>query len=219
MRKAIVTGIESFGQYMTNPTKWLALSADGKEVAGYKITSLVFPCTVVFSSEERENPGQVIVSKAKEIGADVILSFGMTSMVKGFRLEKSGSNWSYSEKYLSSNENNKVLDSNRPEKEKMEIDMDPFDKEKMKSLFKEAGLLFDSEIYDDPGYYSCNAMKYQTLLEMKRSKLQIPYLFVHTACTKEAIELIPDFDRKSKVIIKKEDTLKALEIVLNSLKL
>src|SRR3990167_276218 len=109
MKKALITGSETFGKYITNPTKWLALYADGKVIAGYEIHSLVFS-SVVFFSEGAENPEEIITRKAREINADVIISFGMASEIKGFRLERSGTNWVYHEKYLSPSENNRVLD-------------------------------------------------------------------------------------------------------------
>ena len=47
MKKAIITGSETFGQYITNPSKWLALSVDKKVIAGYEMHSLVFPSIVL----------------------------------------------------------------------------------------------------------------------------------------------------------------------------
>ena len=76
MKKAIITGSETFGKYMTSPTKWLALYADGKVIADYEIHSLIFPA-VVLLTEGEENPGEIIARKAQEISADVIISFGM----------------------------------------------------------------------------------------------------------------------------------------------
>lgn len=215
MKKAIVTGSETFGKYITNPTKWLALSADGKVIAGYEIHSFVFP-SIVLLPEGMENPGETIVKKAQEIGADVILSFGMASEVKGFRLERSATNWIHNEKYLSPSENNKPLDSSQPEKEQITADLSSWDIEKMQKLFADAHIPFDSTISDDPGQYSCNSWIYRTLVAMKKKQLTIPYIFVHSACTEEAIELISDFDRENKQINKKEDLLKALEILLQT---
>ncbi|OGZ01868.1 MAG: hypothetical protein A2946_02955 [Candidatus Liptonbacteria bacterium RIFCSPLOWO2_01_FULL_53_13] len=215
-KKALITGSETFGKYITNPTKWLALSADGKVIAGYEIYSLVFP-SVVLNAEGVENKGEATIRKAQEIGADVIISFGMASEVKGFRLEKSGINWVYNKKYLSDKENNRPLEPSQPKKEKIETDLSLWDIEKMKGLFANANLPFEASTSDDAGQYSCNSWIYRTLLAMKKQKLNIPYLFVHCACTEEAIELVSDFDR-SKILIKKEDMLKALEIVLQSYK-
>ncbi|MBI4078704.1 MAG: hypothetical protein HY429_00160 [Candidatus Levybacteria bacterium] len=215
MKKAIITGSETFGKYITNPTKWLALSADSKVIAGHEIYSLVFP-SVVLLPEGKENHGETIVRKAQEINADVIISFGMASEVKGFRLERSGTNWIYNEKYLSPSENNQPLNPSQPEKEQIQADLSFWDIEKMQELFAREHIPFDSTISDDVGQYSCNSWIYRTLIEMKKKQLTIPYLFVHTACTEEAIELIPDFDRVNKQLIKKEDMLKALEIVLQS---
>ena len=215
MKKAIITGSETFGKYITNPSKWLVLFADKKVIADYEIHSLVFP-SVVLVPEGQEDSGETVVRKAKEINADMIISFGMASEVKGFRLERSGSNWVYNERYLSPSENNKPLDPSRPEKEQIQADFSSWDIKKMQELFVKENIPFESKISDDAGRYSCNSWIYRTLLAMRKGRLTIPYLFVHTACTEEAIELIPDFDRVNKSLIKKEDALKALEIIIKS---
>jgi pyrrolidone-carboxylate peptidase len=215
MREALITGSETFGRYITNPSKWLALSVDGKVIADHRIHTLVFPSTVRLP-EGMENAGTTIVKKAQEVGAHVIISFGMASEVKGFRLERSATNWIYNEKYCSPDENNHPLDPTRPEKEHLQIDLSPWDREKIQSLFVRENIPFDPKVSDDPGQYSCNGWIYRTLRAMQEQDSTIPYLFVHTACTEEAIELIPDFDRVNKILIKKEDTIKALEIILQS---
>ncbi len=212
MKNAIITGSETFGKYITNPTKYLALSANGKVISGYKIHSLLFP-SVVYVPEGSENPGETIVRKAKEIGANAIISFGMSSGVKGLQLERTGTNWIYNEKYLTASENNRPLDNSRKEKERIQAKLSHWDLGKMKALFTKAKIPFEADISDDAGGYSCNSWIYRTLIAMKRQRLDISYLFVHTPCTKEAIELMPEFD-KNKTLIKKEDLLKALEIIL-----
>ncbi len=116
MKRAIVTGSETFGKYITNPSKWLALSVDGKIIADHEIHSLVFT-PIVIIPDGMDDPGTTIVTRAKEIDADVILSFGIASEVKGFRVERSATNWIYNEKYLSTQENNRPLEPKRPERE------------------------------------------------------------------------------------------------------
>lgn len=214
MKKVLITASEPFGKYITHPAKWLALSVDGKVISGYEIHSLVFP-SVVLVPEGMTNPGEIIVKKAQEIGAVAIISFGMSSVVKGFQLERSGTNWIYNEKYLSAEENNRPLEISQPPKEQLQTDMSYWDMNKMQKLFTEASIPFEPTISDDPGQYSCNSWIYRTLLAMRKRNLKTPYLFVHSACTKEAIELIPEFD-KNKTLIKNQDMLKALEIILES---
>ena len=141
----------------------------------------------------------------------------MASDVKGFRIERSGTNWISNEKYLSPSENNQPLDPSQPEKEQLQTNLSFWNIEKMQELFANAHIPFDAEISDDPGQYSCNSWIYRTLLALKKKQVTIPYLFVHAACTEEAIELIPEFDRANKQLNKKEDLLKALEIILLSL--
>lgn len=215
MKTALITGSETFGQYITNPSKWLVLRAEGKVIAGHQIHSLVFP-SVVNIPEGIENPGTMILKKAQDIYADVVISFGMASEVKGFRIERSATNWIYNEKYLTPSQNNHPLDSLRPAKEQIQNDLSMWDLKKMQGLFLQRHIPFDPDISDDPGQYSCNGWIYRTIRAVEDADIKIPYLFVHMACTEEAIELIPDFDRENKVLIKKEDTLKALEFILQS---
>ncbi len=216
MKTALITGFETFGLYIFNPSKWLALAAEGKLIAGYRIHSLVLPSTVLIP-EGVEDPGTKIVRIAEEIRADIIISFGISSEVKGFQLERSASNWVYNKKYLSPEENNRALNTLRPPKEQVQIDLSQVDLEKLQNLFLEAQIPFDSKISDDPGQYSCNALIYRTQLALQKESNSPPALFVHMACTEETVELISDFNRVDKLLIKKEDTIKALDFILQSI--
>lgn len=216
MKKALITGSETFGSYMTNPTKWLALSSNGKTIAGHEVRSLVFP-TPMRLPEGVENPGETIVREAKAMEADVILSFGLASEANGFRIERSATNWMHNEKYALPYENNLPIDPSRPEKEAAHIDLSRWDMEDMQARFAAASIPLNPDISDDPGQYTCNSWIYRTLRAMERESLSVPYLFVHVSCTEDAIELMPQFDR-NKVLITREDMAGALEILLQSYK-
>lgn len=217
MKTALVTGSESFGKYMINPAKWIALYADGKIIAGHKIFSLVFPTSTLLPTGV-EDTGTTIVKKAIEINASVILSFGLASEAKGFRMERSGYNWIENIKYCQPYENYHPLDADNPPKEQVQTDLTQWDLDLIKKLFNEKKLPLDPRISDDPGRFSCNSWIYRTVVAMKKLNYSIPYLFVHSACTEETIEFIPDFPRDKKTIIAKEDLAKALEIFLLSYK-
>jgi len=216
VKTVLITGSETFGSYLVNPTKWLALTVKGTQIADFEIHSIIFP-SVVLLPQGQENPGEQIVKRAREINAQAIISFGMASEVKGFRIERSGTNWIFNEKYLSKFENNQPLDSTRPDKEQLQADLTYWDFLKMQKLFNNAHIPFDSNISDEPGQYSCNSWIYRTLLALKKQHMNIPYLFVHTACTKDSVSLIPDFDEVNKVLITNENLLSALKIILKSL--
>src|SRR3989339_663820 len=202
-KTALITGSESFGRYLMNPAKWLALTAEGKIIAGHKISSLVFPTTIMIPPHA-EDSGATIVKKAQEMKASVILSFGLASEAKGFRLERSGYNWIFNEKYCPVYENNYPIDQVKPSREKLQIDLSKWNLPLMKQLFQKEHIPLDPQISDDPGRFSCNSWIYRTLVAMKKYHLHIPYLFVHSACTEETIELIPDFPRDKKIVIPKE---------------
>ncbi|MFA4815277.1 MAG: hypothetical protein WC924_05140 [Candidatus Gracilibacteria bacterium] len=215
MKTALITGSETFGKYITNPTKWLALELDGKIIHGHKIHSLVFP-SIIRLPKDAEDPGERIVKKAIEIKADVIISFGMASAVKGFRIERSATNWIENEAYCPPYENKKPINPAKPPRERVQINLKPWNLSKIKKSFKEKRIPYDPKISDDPGQYSCNGWIYRTLHALKKHKLTIPYLFVHTACTKKSIEFIYDFPVNKKVLIKERDLIEALGIFLES---
>ncbi|MFH0773589.1 MAG: hypothetical protein V1922_04740 [bacterium] len=212
---ALITGSESFGKYVINPAKWLALAAEGKTIAGHKIVSLVFPTTTLLPNGV-ENPGTTIVNTAIKIKANVIISFGLASEAKGFRIERSGYNWIENIPYCQPYENFHSLDTSRPAKEQIQIDMSQWNMTLLKELFEKNKLPLDPQISDDPGRFSCNSWIYRTLVALKKVNVKTPYLFIHSACTEEAVELIPDFPRNKKIVIPKKYLLKALEILLQS---
>ncbi len=214
MKTALITGSETFGKYITNPTKWLALKTDGKIISGHKIYSLVFP-SIIRLPKDAENHGETIIKKAIDINADVIISFGMSSGVKGFQIECSATNWIENEKYCPPYENKEMIDSEKPAQEKVQIDLKTWDLLKIEKKFKEKNIPYDPNISYDAGQYSCNGWIYRTIYALKNHKLNIPYLFVHTACTKKAIEFINDFP-KNKVLIKENDLIESLKIFLES---
>jgi len=213
---ALITGSETFGDYFVNPTKWLALAARGKIINSHEIHSMILPA-IVLDQKNIPDSGEMIVRKAIELDAKAIISFGMASEVRGFRIERSGTNWIENEKYCSEYENRKRIDESRPARERVQIDLSRWNLEKMEKEFKKQKLPFESKISDDPGNFSCNGWIYRTVKAMQRQDLHIPYLFVHVSCTKEAIEFVPDFSPK-KMLIKKEDLMRGLEIILKNYK-
>ena len=215
MKTALITGSETFGKYITNPTKWLALAVDGKIINGHKIHSLIFP-SVIRLPQDAENHGEIIVKKAIKIKADVIISFGQASTAKGFRLESSATNWIENNDYSAAYENKRRIDSAKPAHEKVEIDLKLWDLLTIRKSFAKKKILFDSHISRNPGQYSCNAWIYRTVCALKKHKLNTPYLFVHTACTKKAIEFIPNFPFTKKVLIKEKNLIEGLKIFLGS---
>lgn len=210
---ALVTGSESFGRYVNNPAKWLALAVEGKIIVGHRIHSLVFP-TVVLLPPDAEDQGETIVRKAIEIGANVILSFGLASEAQGFRFERSAINWVDNVRYCLSYENNRPIDPTRPPKEQIHCNLAPWNFDRIRMCFEEADVPFDPRISDDPGQFSCNSWIYRTYFALQRHKLTIPYAFVHLPCTESAIEFIPDFPRDKKLIISPTQILKGFEILL-----
>lgn len=216
-KTALVTGSESFGRYVNNPSKWLALAVDGKIISNHYLHSLIFP-TVVRLPPEAENQGEVIVQKAIEIKASVILSFGLASEAKGFRFERSATNWISNLRYCLPYENNRPITESHPPKEQIHYDLSYWDFDQMKRLFTQRHVPLDPRISDDPGQFSCNSWMYRTYYALENHKCTIPYAFVHLPCTEDAIEFIPDFPRDKKLIISKPQILQGFEMLLRCYK-
>ena len=212
IKTAVITGSESFGKYISNPTKWLAIYTDGKVISGHKIHSLVFPA-ITRIPQSAEDAGTTIVKTAQAENAKVIISYGLSSAVRGFRIERSATNWSEN-KYCQVYENGFPLSSDLPPKEVVQNDLSRWDVDKIQRLFGENGLMLEEKISDDPGQYSCNSWIYRTIKAMSKLNYKAPYIFVHTACTESSIELMPDFPRDKKIIILNDDLIKSLELLL-----
>lgn len=215
-KNALVVGIEPFGAYRSNPTKWLAKRVNGKTISGHSIHSLVLPSVAFFQPGE-PNHGETIVAAAKQAQADAIVCFGIGSDIRGFRIESSGVNWAENAKYLPLEQNNRVLDERKPAKHVLPINFGHWKLKQMRQRFEQEGLELEPDVSESAGHYSCNSMIYRTLLEQELHKLDIPFLFVHASCSHGSVRYDNEFDRK-KTLNRNRDLLKALEIILESRK-
>ena len=66
---------------------------------------------------------------------------------------------------------------------------------------------------DDAGTFCCNALMFRTLLSLQKNECDIPYLFIHLPCSKEAVKDIPNFD-KTKDFMSLEKLEKVLAVIL-----
>lgn len=212
MRTAIVTGLGVFGDYAVNPTEILARKLAGEVVAGHKIHSMVFP-TTIFPSGESVDVGTRIVTEAISADASVIISFGITSVAKGVRVETMCTNWVES-KYCSPHENGRPLSDARTHQEKLRMPLASWDLDGLSIWLGRADIPF--ELSEDAGMYCCNALMYRVLLSLSDRMVRIPFIFVHLPCTEESVVTLPDFDRANKVLFRQGTFEAVLEILLGA---
>lgn len=212
MNIAIVTGFEVFGNYAVNPTEIVARYLDGGVLAGHRIHSMVFPTTVLVPHGTVDY-GRKIVEACLALNASVIISLGMASEAKGVRFERRCRNW-VGGKYCTPLENGKPVSSTHPLNEGLLMPLQLWNFAESWERFSMAKIPFEAS--DDAGTYCCNALMYRTLRAMQELKVEIPFAFVHVPCTEEAIVHIPDFDRKNKVLVRQEDLVTIVKMLLES---
>ncbi len=215
MKTALFTGFERFGAYANNPTEILANILDQTVLADHYIYSMILPVDI-FPATCGKNYGEIIFNKALEINADCILSFGVSSEVKGFRLERVATNWVENKKYCSEKQNNTLLNINMPPKKSIVALNGNIGISFMNVLIQGAGISFEDKISEDAGTYCCNALMF-LLAQALKDNSRISQFFFHVPCTHSSVFGISDFD-KTKLLVNESDLVLGVETILKSYK-
>jgi pyrrolidone-carboxylate peptidase len=183
MESILVTGFSRFGDYRNNPTE--ELSKEPALFMFHKTDYMVFPPEVF--SEGAEGFGKEIVEAAISSGARAIVSLGMSSAVKGMRIETCAYNWSENSKYGNPEDQKRPLSERFPEKHPLSYGLWSWNLEKIFFSLDIAGFEYESEFSKDPGFFCCNALMFRTILALEDSGCKIPYIFIHVPCTPESV--------------------------------
>jgi len=173
MKTAIVMGFAPFGDYPENPAGMLAEWADKKYVAGHHIKGLVL------SPRPFYYVGNALKALIERHEPSVILAFGMSSSVRGLRVETVSRNWVDHPKYCEDWERNRLIDDKRPKDHEFAMDLHFLD-------FKIDGIPFEIEPSRDAGSFCCNALMYRMECLFEET-IRVPFLFVHVPCTEKAL--------------------------------
>lgn len=236
MKNILITGFEPFGDYAENLSEIAATRI--KKIGDYNVYGLVFPVRIFPVSQKRiisyivngknrfypqpteaVNYGDMIVAQAKELNACAIISLGIASDVCGIRIETQAINWVENHKYCLDSEQRRVLDENLILKKELKVDLDkwrlgkPWNVSVLSNQFHKADCDCNVILSGDAGTFCCNALMFRTLLSLQKNKCDIPYLFLHIPCSKEAVKNIPNFDQ-SKDLMSLEKLEKVLAVIL-----
>jgi len=213
MKTALLTGFQAFGNYAVNNTEVLACSLAGRTICGHAIHSLVFSADIF--PPDGQDYGRRIVSTAMSLRASVIISFGLASEARGVRIESRATNWVQNPRYCQPHENERRIVESLPKEEARRIDLARWDLDRLRQQLGSQGIPFEPTTSENANNYCCNALMFRTLLAMQYLWCQIPYIFLHVACTAAAAASIPDFDSK-KVIISERQLENVVSILLDS---
>jgi pyroglutamyl-peptidase len=211
MDNILITGFRPFGNYKVNPTEQFL--KNHSVLGNLRLHSLIFPARSLV--EGAEDFGLTIVETAKALKAVAIISLGMSSAVKGLRIETRAINWSAG-KYCLETEDRQRLNPSFPAWYSKKVNLAHWDTEEMFKNFGFSSIRFEKRISIHAGTYCCNALMYRTLVALGPA-YQIPYIFIHIPCSAEAVAELDDFD-KYKDLIDSETLKKILLIVSASIK-
>jgi pyrrolidone-carboxylate peptidase len=175
----------------------------------------VFPVRIFAHSAD--DYGKKIVQKAQEIGADAIISLGMASDVFGVRIETRATNWVENQKYCLPSEQEKVLDNRFVSSYTLRVNLSQWNLGKIILGLRDAGLVHEDSLSGDANNFCCNALMFRTLQALNEVECEIPYIFLHVSCSKEATKGIKGFNKR-KHLTSISELEKALIVFIDSLK-
>lgn len=204
MEKIILTGFEPFGPYPYNPTQKSTLDFDGKIFGDKEVLGLVLPCTYDSWSK--------LAGFILKTGASKIINTGLSSSVKGVRIEtkfKNIMNGKYPDVNGYSPQNIPIIENDRaPEFVKS--------KAPNKKLFE---LLIEnnipSEISNDADSFICNSLGYKTSLAVRTSTYLTKNIFIRIPWTSEYEDKI--LLEQGKIFLETEKYYKALELLIRNI--
>lgn len=207
MKKVILTGFEPFGGYKYNPTKESAeYFNEIGIVSGVKVIGLVLPCTYFGAF-------QILSKVMNEEKPDAIISTGLSSGVKGVRIETIFHNVM----------NGKYPDSDGNIPNGLPLCDEPDAKDLLMATANNkylADLLFlkgiPVEISEDADTFICNSLGYLTSKKILSDQFSsMRNMLIHIPWTddyKDKIEL-----ESTKIFLEKEKYYQAIELLIKNI--
>ncbi|MES2087962.1 MAG: hypothetical protein V4467_03125 [Patescibacteria group bacterium] len=221
-KTVLITGFRKFGVYRCNPTETLVENLKGKNLGGFQIFGKLFDSSMTVANAGPEGHcGEIISHLVTVFGASAVVSLGMWSTISGIRFESRCSNWVHNDKYCKSGENNRPIVGTRPPKEIIGLDLRPWNIPSIQKKLRRAEIPFEAEISQDAGGFCCNALMYLASRALKNHRRQVPFMFAHVPCTKEAVKglSVEQFNPEGKVILTDSELETALLVILQNLTL
>jgi len=201
--KAILTGFEPFGNYRSNPTQDLALRYHGKKIGDIEVVGLVLPALYYEAFDE-------LCSKIDEVNPDIILSTGLASRARKFRLELVGMNrmdGKYPDAKGRDPEGQQTIPGG---KDHYEVNSNP---NSLADVLNENG--FPAELSVDAEDFICESLIYLTSGYIRENGIMVRNAFLHTPWTKDYLGRAKI--GSGKITIKKQDLNRAVELLLAEL--
>ena len=178
MRRLLITGFEPFGGEETNPS-WDALALIPDRIADFNITKLEIP--VVFGKS-----ADVVIKKAEEIKADVVLCIGQAGGRDAVTPEMIGINLRYAT--IPDNDGNKPVDE-RIIPDAPDAYFTTLPARKMAAEIEKSGIR--SKVSYSAGAYVCNEVIFSLMHHFKGSDVKVGFIHVPYSCEQEKDPSMP----------------------------
>ena len=178
MRRLLITGFEPFGGEETNPS-WDALALIPDRIADFNITKLEIP--VVFGKS-----ADVVIKKAEEIKADVVLCIGQAGGRDAVTPEMIGINLRYAT--IPDNDGNKPVDE-RIIPDAPDAYFTALPARKMAAEIEKSGIR--SKVSYSAGAYVCNEVIFSLMHHFKGSDVKVGFIHVPYSCEQEKDPSMP----------------------------
>ncbi len=206
----------NFGDYLENTSAIFAAKLHKNLLAGWRIESVVFPCTI---PSEADNRGELLLRLAERYQAAGILSLGMSSASTGFGIETRARNELHQPKYYPNKERVPV-DATRPLDEVLHFELMSWNFEVFKTEWKSRHIC-TADLSSDDGGFCCEHLAYQVLAKQSAEQPheRLPYAFIHLPCCPEAVKDPTAFLRTGKTFLTTDVVERGLRKLLTFAKL
>ncbi len=146
--------------------------------------------------------------------------WGMASDKKGLCVESVAQNRLFNPKYLSPSLSNTSIYRREPYQERCGMDLDPWNVPAFQEACQRHNIPV-MEVSRDAGGFYCNHLMYQMRRAQLRHKLlaKTPFIFLHIPCSSEAVRDPTAFAAAGKIMMRVEDIIVGLRLLLKSAKL
>ncbi|PCI20135.1 hypothetical protein COB64_02390 [Candidatus Wolfebacteria bacterium] len=203
METIILTGFEPFGSYSHNPTQQSTLDFHGKIFGDRKVIGLVLPCTY-------DAWGQ-LASLIQRTNADKVISTGLSSSVKGIRIESkfhNVMNGKYPDAKGFDPKNIPVMEEDAP----ISVRSKAAHKKLFDLLIKKG---IPAELSTNADAFICNALGYKTSLGTRNHRYNTRNLFIHvpwTTAYKDKVSI-----EEGKIFLDQNVYYKGLELLIKNI--
>ncbi len=214
-RTIILSGFKTYGSHKANSSELTVRRLADSQLNTFNIIGKVFEATI--PDYDRGEELYLLARRTRALG---IISLGMGSERKGFRVEREARNIISHPEYVPAALNGKPIDDSFPLNKTLEVDLKKWNAFvfAQKCGINRIPVEHDSR---DAGGFCCNHLMWQLRLahDRFRHNVDIPFIYMHIPCTPECVSDPEAFKQQGKVTMSLTQIEQGLGFLLTNSKL